>query len=279
MYLRILAIILLSTLSAGNAFAGWNKWSSEVKVDPFTKGEKVFLDFSLSRNSSLNIKCDTSKSGIEILAIPGWRGDQSTTARTPQIQLAIDGDLLFAGETVNTSVGLYGGDYLVGISALLDPRQSVEFINRFARAKRQIAMNDGMSSGPMIATARGSTKSGKSLTKCLGKQVREAAPEPAKKKSPSLSPESNDEENLEAANNILIYHTIMIGTPYCGFRVSPKLKTYLGREYNIPVEVMDLHEQDNSGLQLIHTMFKSNEALKICKEISGAYLDARFAIK
>lgn len=170
MSFRSLSVILITLFSATNSNADFQRWSSEVDSDPFTGGEKVFVSFSRSINSNLAIKCDTSKPGIEILTIPGWKGDESLRYETPTIQLAIDKELLFEGQEISSSIGLYGQNNLAGISAHLTAEQSEEFIVKFASARSQIAMKDGRSNGPMITTARGSTKASGALTKCLGKQ-------------------------------------------------------------------------------------------------------------
>jgi hypothetical protein len=290
MFFRCLAVIAAVLITVNSAYAGWNKWSSEVKKDPFTGGEKVFLGFSPSTNSSLSIKCDTSKTGIEVRSIPGWRGDDSLTDRQPTIKLAIDGDLLFTNQTIATSVGLYGGDYLIGISAMLDQRQSQEFIARFVKAKRQIAMDDGMSTGPTITTARGSTKSGRALIKCLGKQVTTGSKSKVQgnknsKSDPSGIPNLKElslmaRSGREGANAAaVIFHTIMVGSPYCGFEITPLIQKFPADSLAVAKEDQSLGDDNSRVVKLARAPFEENTALGLCKELAPIYLDARFGSK
>jgi hypothetical protein len=287
MVTRILVIAITTFLMVGSANAGWKKWSSDVKTDPFTKGEKVFLGFSLSTSSSLIVRCDTSQTGIEVRAIPGWRGDNSLLDRKPEVKLAIDGDLLFTNQKIDTNVNLYGGDYLVGISAMLNRRQSEEFIARFVKAKRQIAMDDGMSTGPTITTARGSTRAGRALIKCLGKQIRTnegGSDEGSSSKSskeegiPTLKELSlmarSGKEGAKAA--AVIYHTVIAGSPYCGFEVTPLIQKFLADSLAVAKEDQDLGGENSLGAKLARAPFEEDTAIGLCKELSSVYLDARF---
>ena len=287
---RFFSFLILVLFAATSAEAGWKKWSSEVKTDPFTGGEKVFLGFSPSTNSSLSVKCDTSKTGIEVRSIPGWRGDNSLIDSKPTIKLAIDGDLLFIGQTITTSVGLYGGDYLIGISAMLDQGQSEEFIARFVKAKRQIAMDDGMSTGPIITTARGSTKSGRALIKCLGKQVSTGS-KSNKQEGTIGKSDTSGKPNLkelslmarsgrESANAAaVIFHTIMVGSPYCGFEITPLIQKFLADSLAVAKEDQSLGDENSRGVKLARAPFEGDTALGLCQELAPIYLDARFGSK
>jgi hypothetical protein len=158
-------IIVLFVFFSTSASADFQRWSAEKEPDPFTKGEKVVVDFMSSIRSGVFIMCDTTQPGLQIRAIPGFTFDSSLEGMNPEMKIAIDGELLL------TKIGQTGmlGDNLAAATMWLDDFDAKRFIEAFAASKKQIAIQDGIADKPHLMKASGSTKSAQALQSCLEK--------------------------------------------------------------------------------------------------------------
>lgn len=116
--------------------------------------------------SGVIIFCDTSEPGIEVRAIPGFDYVDKLATFIPQVAFAIDGKLLFDATGRTAQVG----NNLAAVSIRLDGDRAKTFTKAFMKAKKQIAVKDGISDKPHLLTADGSTKAGKTLMGCVEAQ-------------------------------------------------------------------------------------------------------------
>lgn len=164
------ALVLSMGLFAASivpASAGFLAWDAEIEEDPFSGGKRVTAGYMSSIRSGVIIICDTAEKGLTLRAIPGFAFDDVLSGETPEIEVAIDGNRLLGQEGQTGSVG----DNLAIAEVLLTPENSRAFVKAFAEAKKQIAVKDGISDRPHLMTARGSTKTGAALVKCMDGQA------------------------------------------------------------------------------------------------------------
>lgn len=162
----VLSIGLLAA-SVAPASAGFLEWNADVEEDPFSGGKRVTAGYMSSIRSGVVIICDTAEQGLMIRAIPGFAFDATLLGISPEIEVAIDGSRLLGQQGQTGSVG----DNLAIAEVLLSVENSRTFVKAFAEAKKQIAVKDGISDRPHLFTARGSTKAGAALVKCMDGQA------------------------------------------------------------------------------------------------------------
>jgi|GEM_PF-1017339 len=80
------------------------------------------------------------------------------------IKVAIDGDIIINGNEADIS---NNQNNRALSSTLLENREELDFISKFKKAERQIVIQDRISERAHLLSARGSTKAGEALEKCL----------------------------------------------------------------------------------------------------------------
>lgn len=148
------------------ATADFQRWSVDREQDPFSGGEKVAVNYMSSMRSGVFVFCDTSERGLMVRAIPGFANEPQLAGLTPIIAFAFDGELLLSDVGQTGSVG----DNLAISQVMLKPDNAQKFVDAFAKAKKQIAIKDGISDSPHLLKASGSTAAGESLVACMAKQ-------------------------------------------------------------------------------------------------------------
>lgn len=162
------------------ADAGFESWTTDTESDPFSGGMKITASYFVSLRTGVLFMCDTSKVGLTVRAVPGYVYEAHMLGYSPIMEFAIDGEVLPGGEGTVGSVG----DNLAAVDITISGDAAQTLLDKFAGAKRQIAVKDGMSDLPYLMKARGSTKAGQALSKCLVKS-------PAAGVSPDLSSSEN----------------------------------------------------------------------------------------
>lgn len=119
-----------------------------------------------SFRSGVVVLCDSAKYGLIVRAIPGFDYTEKLKEFTPTVKFAFDGKLLFDAEGETGSVG----NSLAISQVTLDGDQAKKFVDAFALAKKQIAIDDGISDKPHLLSARGSTTAGQAIVACIDKQ-------------------------------------------------------------------------------------------------------------
>ncbi|MBD9445743.1 MULTISPECIES: hypothetical protein [unclassified Rhizobium] len=157
------AIIFATTFQSQ---AGLQSWSVEKESDPFSGGESVSVNFMTTFRSGVLVLCDSAKKGLRVRAIPGFDYDQRLADFKPTMKFAFDGKLLFTAEGETGSVG----NNLAASEVELEGDQAKLFVEAFASAKKQIAIDDGIADKPHLLTAKGSTTSGSAIVSCIEKQ-------------------------------------------------------------------------------------------------------------
>lgn len=155
--------VLMFVFGVSAANAGFDRWTSEVRSDPFSGGEMVLVNLTTSMRSGVLLMCETAKSSIKVRAIPGYAFTPDMQGQSSVMEFAIDGHRLFSQGALVGSVG----DNQVAIEAVISKGNALEFATKFAEAKEQIAIKDGISDRPYLLPARGSTASGAALLRCL----------------------------------------------------------------------------------------------------------------
>lgn len=150
------------------AEAGFNSWSVDTETDPFSKGVRVSVDFMSSLRSGVIVICDTSENGLLVRAIPGFTYESVMALMSPELEFAFDGERLLGQKGETGAVG----DNLAVSQVMLTPENAQLFVKAFAASKSQIAVKDGISDRPHLFTARGSTKAGKALERCMETQTK-----------------------------------------------------------------------------------------------------------
>ncbi|MBB3315093.1 hypothetical protein FHT77_000935 [Rhizobium sp. BK181] len=164
------ALLIASAIAVSSAAPGWagfQNWSVKKEADPFSGGESVIVDFMTSFRSGVFVLCDSAKKGLVVRAIPGFAYDQRLSGFEPTLKFAFDGKFLFDAKGETGSVG----DSLAASEVTLDGEQAKQFVEAFAAAKKQIAIDDGIADKPHLLTARGSTGSGAAIVACIAKQT------------------------------------------------------------------------------------------------------------
>lgn len=163
---KLVVAAMAAMVGAGAAHAGFDSWTVESEEDPFSKGQRVTANISTSMRSGVIVICDTAERGLMVRAVPGFAYSDSMADFEPMLEFAFDGERLFGqlGETGAV------GDNIAASQAMLTPSNAEMFVNAFAAAKKQIAINDGISDRPHLLAARGSTRAGEALQACMRKQ-------------------------------------------------------------------------------------------------------------
>lgn len=154
------------------ARADFERWSAEVDNDPFTKGQRVVVSYMSTVRSGVFIFCDSAKESFSVRAIPGFAYDQALEAMSPKMSFAIDGNVVL--EDIDAETGSVG-DNLAAAEVTLSANQASILVDAFMKAGKQVAIQDGISDQPHLLRARGSTKAGGALQKCLDLQGSEPA--------------------------------------------------------------------------------------------------------
>lgn len=161
----VLALVGLA-LASRPAIADFERWSADVKDDPFSGGVSVVVDYMATLRSGAVFFCDTQSSGIKVRVIPGWTHVSDINGLSPKMEFAIDGKKLAEANGRTGSIG----DSLATAEADLPAGIAHVLTNAFIEARKQVAINDGMSDAPLLLGATGSTKSGLALLACLARQ-------------------------------------------------------------------------------------------------------------
>ncbi|MFC6447151.1 hypothetical protein [Shinella zoogloeoides] len=165
--MRLITGLCALLLASGTpAIAGFNSWTAESEDDPFSGGNRTTVDYSNSVRSGVLIICDTAQPGLMVRAVPGFAFEAGLSDVTPEMEFAIDGAKILG------QVGRVGavGDNIAAAETQLSKENSEAFVKAFAAATKQIAIKDGISDRPFLLTARGSTKAGAALVKCMAGQ-------------------------------------------------------------------------------------------------------------
>lgn len=163
----ISALGMMTVLFSTPTWAGFDRWTAKTEDDPFSKGRRITIDFMTSIRSGVLLICDTSEEGFLLRAVPGYAYESTLDFVDPQIEVAIDGEVLFGQQGEAGSVG----DNLAVLQVMLSPKNAAKFAEAFATAKKQIALRDGVSDRPYLMSTRGSTKAAQILSSCLNKQI------------------------------------------------------------------------------------------------------------
>ena len=158
-YLSVLMFAFWSSV----ANAGFDRWTFDVKSDPFSGGEMVIANLSTSVRSGILLMCETKKAAIKVRAVPGYAFTPDMEGQQSVMEFAIDGRRLFSQGAIIGSVG----DNQAAIEAIISKANALEFATKFAEAKEQIAIKDGISDRPYLLPVRGSTAAGTALLRCL----------------------------------------------------------------------------------------------------------------
>ena len=164
--MRLLISVALVCMSAIPAFAGFERWTVESEKDPFSGGLRTTINYMSSVRSGVLVICDSAQKGLEVRMIPGFAYEASLEGYTPDVEFAIDGERLMGQPGVTGSVG----DNLAASMTMLTGDTAQKFVDAFAGAKSQIAIKDGIADRPYLLNARGSTKAGDALVKCMAAQ-------------------------------------------------------------------------------------------------------------
>lgn len=196
-FAAIAAFLTVTAAYSSPALADFQRWSVGIEDDPFSGGKKVSVDYSETIRSGALIQCDTSQQGLRFRVVPGYVHTPVLEYATPTLEFAIDGKRLFAVKGTTGSVG----DNLAIAEVEISRDQAIQLIDAFSSAKKQIAVKDGISTGPMLYKASGSTKAGQALKDCIQKQSAEPTQE-----SPVVDADTNsgDEPSLGISDAIIL---------------------------------------------------------------------------
>lgn len=164
--------LILSIASINTAHAGFEKWTTTAKNNPFSGGVDVSVLYNVSCDGHIQVRCDSGEQGITIVAIPGYEANDNVLLYEPDIKIAIDGKIILTD--ISASVGAFGAN-LVGVIVKLTKQNADKLTDGFLSAQRQIAFEDGLSSKPFLLTARGSTAAAKKIKQCYQAQKGNAA--------------------------------------------------------------------------------------------------------
>lgn len=164
--------LIFATITTANA--GFERWTAETKKNPFSGGVDVSVLYNLNRDAQIQVNCDSAKQGITITAIPGYEASSDSLAFKPTIRFAVDGEIILSDIAARTAA--YGAN-LLGVVIELTKENADKFTDGLLSAKRQIAIEDGMSTEPFLLTAKGSTAAAQKVKQCYQAQ-KGVAPEP-----------------------------------------------------------------------------------------------------
>ena len=87
---KLILSAIASILMIGSANAGFNSWSVETEVDPFTGGSKVFAVYMESVRSGAVIMCDSASKTLTVRVIPGYTYDSAMKGQSLTMEFAIE---------------------------------------------------------------------------------------------------------------------------------------------------------------------------------------------
>lgn len=154
---------------SSRAFAGFQSWTIDVEKDPFTEGERITALYSESIRTGAVVMCDTSTKGLMMRSVPGYAMDPFLDGYESVFKVAVDGKLVFEATGRSHAVG----DSLAATSADISVEDSGKLVDAMIAARKQIAISDGISDRAILLKARGSTKAGEALKRCLEAQQNE----------------------------------------------------------------------------------------------------------
>jgi len=157
--------LLIACVTTANA--GFQRWSATVEKNPFSGGVDVSVLYLVSRDAQIQVRCDSGKQGITIVAIPGYEATADALAFEPSVRFAVDGDILLSD--IPARVSSFGSN-LAGVVIHLSKEKADRFTDGMLSARRQIAIEDGMSTKPFLLTARGSTAAARKVKQCYQAQ-------------------------------------------------------------------------------------------------------------
>ncbi len=163
---RLIVTITAMIFSLGAATAGFDSWTVETESDPFAGAQIVTASYNSSARSGVFIECNSETGTVILKAIAGWAYIPDLATVTPEVQYAVDGNVIAITGVAET--GAFG-DNVAGVSVRFDADQARKLVEAFSGAKKQIAVKDGISDSPLLLTARGSTAVGKKLLGCMDK--------------------------------------------------------------------------------------------------------------
>ena len=167
-------LALFVLVQTNSAHAGFQRWTASVKNNPFSGGKDVSVLYIVNANSQIQIVCDSAKQGIRMTVIPGYEASPAALSRSPTVRIAVDGEIILS--KLVGMVNTFGAN-LAGVSVELTKSAADTMTAAFVSARRQIAIEDGMSNGPHLLTARGSTAAARKVQQCYRAQKgTEAAP-------------------------------------------------------------------------------------------------------
>ncbi|KGF71178.1 hypothetical protein LL06_00875 [Hoeflea sp. BAL378] len=228
--MNVRVAVALFAMSCGSAHAGFDQWTYEKTSDPFSGGEKVEVDYSTSMRSGIFITCDTAGNGLDVRAIAGWEYDPALKAMKPAGKFAFDGEVLFGAEGVT---GAFGPN-IAGVQFDLAAKDAAAFSAAMKSARSQIAVQDGISNKPHLLTARGSTKAGDELLKCLSTQRKDEAA--------AASADEGDTTAVTAGINMAVFlgYLVALEKKCPEYRIRPELTEFKGVDPAI-LETAALH--------------------------------------
>lgn len=166
-FLFALTVTLTLSVQFSLAYAGFERWTSQVENNPFTGGTDVTVLYNLSARSQVSLSCDSAENGVNLVAIPGWEMTSSIDGFEPSMKIAVDGNIILSG--LIAQIGAFG-ENLAGAYITLTKEDAVKLTEAFVTAQKQIAIEDGMSTKPFLMSARGSTASALKLKQCYEAQ-------------------------------------------------------------------------------------------------------------
>ena len=144
--------------------AGFQVWSTEITSDPFNGGISVASNYADSLRSVVFVECSSETKRVTIKIIHGFQYTAEMESMHPKIRVAVDGAVTSSFEG---SVGSFG-DNIAGSYVELYDSQSKDFARKFASARKSVDFQSELSTGFFSTSARGTTKAGEALSKCIG---------------------------------------------------------------------------------------------------------------
>jgi hypothetical protein len=163
---RLIVTITSMIFGLSAATAGFDSWTVETESDPFAGAQIVTASYNSSARNGVFIECNSETGTVILKAIAGWAYIPDLALVTPEVQYAVDGNVIAISGVAET--GAFG-DNVAGVSVRFDADQARKLVEAFSSAKKQIAVKDGISDRPLLLKARGSTAVGKKLLGCIDK--------------------------------------------------------------------------------------------------------------
>lgn len=152
----------LTLFAAGPAFAGFDRWTSEIEDDPFDNRGRLILTNMDSIRSGMLILCEEKSDEIVVRWASPYNFDQAAPPDVPSVPLSLAFDF---GERFDTDALLRQlGSNTIGFDAPFTGARAKLVLESFAQARSKIYVKVG-NGDPNQFTARGSTAS---ANKALG---------------------------------------------------------------------------------------------------------------